>query len=95
MSRKRSGESRAYRKTRGRAQELKHRICAYRWIPYSEQDLASTEYVDLLNVTSPPPEKLASAPPPFNDWIKSAVDLKQAPELDFARGKTILTVGDR
>lgn len=51
--------------------------------------------MQLIDELKPPASTLARAPPSFNQWINDSGDLQDAPELDFARGRTVLTVGDR
>ncbi|ORY81282.1 hypothetical protein BCR35DRAFT_304158 [Leucosporidium creatinivorum] len=70
-----------------------HTPTEIRWIPYEDEDLQGRQ-VELINELKPPAAKLAKAPPSFNQWIKDSGNLQDAPELDFARGKTVLSVGD-
>ncbi|GAA5976793.1 hypothetical protein JCM10908_005633 [Rhodotorula pacifica] len=68
-----------------------------RWIPYSSEgatDSRNAEPVHLDNITSPPPEVLAHAPPSYNALLSSAQDLTAVEELSFMRNRTIIFVGD-
>lgn len=65
----------------------------YRWIPFRTEDLAAHAKLD--NRTSPSPQALAEAPPPFNEWLGMPQLPSIASELAFMRNKTVVSVGDR